>query len=169
MGGLSSYDPDFKRPQLIDEVVHDYKREGTYLDHSAVGNTLYVAIKAGDYSVILVYLMYGPARGEGGGWVYRVLDESQAPVVDDCPEKLLKLSTCEVPEAIAWRQRCRDKRKKRNEQYKYLRSLQPGDKVKYDGRELTFRWVSSRNFFVALDEKGKIYKYRVVGVDLPQT
>ena len=168
MNGLSSYDPDFKRPQLIDEVVSDYKQEGKYLDHSAVGNTLYIAIKASGYSVILVYLMYGPARGESCGWMYRVLDETMAPVVDNCPEKLLKLSTCKAPEAVAWRQRCRDKRKQNNEKHRYLRSLKPGDKVKYGGSEITFRWVSSRKFFVARNGEGQIYKYRVVGVDLPE-
>lgn len=171
MGGMSSYDPEFKRKDLIAEVVDDYQREGKYLAHSAVGNTLYLVTSTeGSGNVILVYAMKGPSKDDFGGWGYRLFDETQGPGKEDCPERLLKLSNCEHPGAVAWRQRCRDKRARKIKLKNYIKSLKSGEPVsRHDGEEkILFLRRHSDTYFVGQSAEGSVYRYRVDTLDLPK-
>lgn len=166
MGWLFSWDRSVDRKALIAEKVADYKREGMYLDHSAVGNTLYIAAQMKTEILIVVYLLQG--GGQEHGWGYKDLDESMGPMVNDCPEKILKLSTCQHPGAVAWRERCRAVRKAKREATKYLRGLEAGTMVDYGGSPVEFRFVHSPTFFVGKDKAGNLYRYRTRYIEVPE-
>lgn len=167
MGWLFSWDRSVDRKALVAEKVADYKREGMYVDHSAVGNTLYIAAQMKDEVLIVVYLLRG--GGQESGWGYKDLDESMGPMVNDCPEKILKLSTCQHPTAVKWREGCRARRKATREATRYLRSLEAGTMVNYSGSEVEFRFLHSPTFFVGKDSKGNLYRYRIKYLELPTT
>lgn len=167
MGWLFSWDRGVDRKALVAEKIEDYKREGMYVDHSQVGNTLYIAAQMKTEVLIVVYLLQG--GGQEHGWGYKDIDESMGPSVADCPERILKLSTCEHPGAVEWRERCRAVRKAKREAKKYVEGLSAGDMVSYGGSEIEFRYLHSATFFVGKNREGKVYRYRVRYMDLPET
>lgn len=167
MGWFHPYDTN-TRAELVDSILHDYKKMGVYRDHSQVGNTLFLAAhrKENPSDVcILVYMLRGPARGSYEGWGYKDLDECAVPVVSNCPEKILKLSTQTHPGAVAWREECREKRKALAARRKYLKTLTPGSIVSYGGSDVVYRYASSNTYFVGHRVgESQLYRYRISSI-----
>lgn len=93
-----------------------------FLDYSVKGEALYGLYKTADGFGITVCLL----DKDGLEWGYKDMSESNGPVVYDCPEKFLKMSTNQEGYAPTWRQACRDKR-----QNKRTWSFVEGQKVRF--------------------------------------
>lgn len=202
MGWLFSCNPNFKRKEQVAELLGHFK-EGrvnypSLVDHSQKGNTLYVVVHTpsrtlakemkprqfvdlsgaelhleANYRVILVFLLKGPPRGDGGGWGYKSMDEQMGPGVTDCPERLLKLS--QVDDRYEWRVACREARRQANLRKEWAKGLKAGDTIKYKRgpwvkndetgefelktESIKFEQSWSKTFFIGVSERGR-FRYR---------
>lgn len=203
MGWLFSCDPNFKRKEQVAELLGQFK-EGrvnypSLVDHSQKGNTLYVVVHIpsrtlakemkprqfvdlsgatlhleANYRVILVFLLQGPPRGDGGGWGYKSMDESMGPAQVGCPERLLKLS--QVNDRHGWREECRKERRRVQARKQWAKTISPGDTLNYRRgpwefnpetgdyelkiEPVTFERSWSRTFFIGKNKDGERYRYR---------
>lgn len=209
MGWLISTNPEYGRKEQVADLLNQFrdgrKNYPALVDHSQKGNTLYALVHIptwpvngvkvwlepmdleelsfelkGNYRVILVFLLQGPRRGEGGGWGYKAMDEQMGPYVADCPDRLLKQS--QVDDRHGWRQRCRDRRKELSAKLKYAEVLKPGDTVEYkrgpwvknpstgeyelETESVVFERNWSRTFFIGANERGR-FRFRWENVKIP--
>lgn len=156
MGWLFSWDWS-DRKAVVEHIVNDVKASGRYVDHSSTGNELYVVMRnnADDGQFIMCCRLKG---GKQDGWGYKDMDESMGPFMYNCPERILKQSTCQHEHSIEWRERCRMIRKEKNEVGKLLNSLKPYDKVETPRFGiLEFLYVARG--FVCMNEKGQVFRY----------
>ena len=210
MGWLISTNPNFGRKEQVAELLDQF-RQGrrnypSLVDHSQKGNTLYALVHIptwrvngvkvwspvselagltfdlrGNYRVILVFLLQGPKRGEGGGWGYKSMDESMGPAVKDCPERLLKQS--QVHDRYEWRVACREARRQANLRKEWAKGLKAGDTIEYKRgpwvkndetgefelktESIKFEQNWSKTFFIGHSEQGR-FRYRWDMIEMPK-
>lgn len=136
---------------------------GILLDRAYHGNTVYslVQLKKDGSKLILVDLV---RKGSDGFWGHKPLSESCGPYELDCPERILKQSTCQSPLAVAWREKCRQKRRDKAETIKIFKQLKPdtiittnrGDKLKFMRAYNT----SYSQIVCSQVTDGKVYRFR---------
>ncbi|WP_411688803.1 hypothetical protein [Acinetobacter indicus] len=135
---------------------------GILLDRAYHGNTVYslVQIKKDGSKLILVDLV---RKGSDGFWGHKPLSESVGPYELDCPERILKQSTCQSPLAVAWREKCRQKRRDKAETIKTFKLLPTGIVITTEyGRKLKFMRAYNKSWsqIVCLDiEDNQVYRY----------
>lgn len=140
------------------------------LDHAVVGNHLWVLYEdkeSGERSINLNLLTGGP-RGSGPpgrDWGYKDICETSGPCQYDCPERLLKQSTCQDHYAPAWREECRAWRKEQAARTRWLKSLKHGDTFFVGEHKLSFvnpngRYTCRGNYVIGRTDDGNVYRWR---------
>lgn len=165
------------RDELIDWLL-EHQHEPSrceILDHSRRGNVLYVVFhnRVDDYRFIAVFLLQGPTPASGcsgdRAWGYKDMDESMGPYVKDCPERLLKQSDVQCPEAVAWREACRTVRTAKARRRRLASQSRSGDRLRYhleSSREgdvvttIDFVRAHTSTFFIGRDASGRMWRYR---------
>jgi hypothetical protein len=110
MGWTYTYKP--KGQSVVDFFRQRYARDGSrghILDGAATLTEAYMAWQLPDGRVVaLVYLLHY-SRERGYNFGYKDMDEECGPRAIRCPERILdQLTPTDNPNAIEWRQRCRD-------------------------------------------------------------
>lgn len=151
------------------------------IDHSLVGNNLWLLLQRGSTKfIVLALLKYARGAGTyGADWGYKDMDESMHPYYYDCPERLLKQSNCDNPTSIGWRAQCRKWRAERNARLSSLKKLKPGDTFYWNGKPLKFvdpgRFYINpnrlKNYVIGEDSNGNVRRYlkKSVSVTPPQS
>lgn len=141
------------------------------LDHALVGNNLWLLMQHQPIEtkfIVLARLKHSRGAGPvGHDWGYKDMDESTHPYYYDCPERLLKQSTCDKPSSVEWRAQCRKWRAERNARLSSLKKLKPGDTFYWNGKPLKFvdparfylRPHQHKNYVLGEDSNGKVHGY----------
>ena len=174
------------RDQLVDWLLHHQNEPGhcEIIDHSRRGNVLYTVFRhiPKQYRFIVVFLLEGPSpaarRAGDRAWGYKDMDESMGPGVCDCPERLLRQSDVQTPNAVEWREACRRERRERAERRQLSKTCRCGDRLRYKAGwtqegQLTgtviFMRHHSATFFVGKDLEGKLWRYRWSSIVIDDT
>lgn len=124
------------KQDIIDRLTSNrYWGEGSLvLDYAVVGSAIYIALEAdtesnGRLRLIAVALTQGPQKNSPG-YAYKTMDETAAPPVYTCPQRLFDLCPCP---GIGFSQKWRDKvirsRSARASSQSRMRQLKAGDRV----------------------------------------
>lgn len=158
---------------LVEHLVRQDGGNCEVIDHSLRGNNLWMLCRRKDSGfkfIVLCKLRY--ARGAGPwdrDWGYKDIDESMGPIECDCPEKFLSQSDDTSQYGTAWRESCRQWRKKRAARLKFIAGLKPGDKFRYGDWEVTFtrRLPWAKNYICGTHD-GSEFKWKKSRVLLPE-
>lgn len=136
------------------------------IDHARNGNELYCLFVSCDdpnTRFIRLYLIASGGRANPGSWGYKAMDEACLPYYFKCPERLLAQSTCNEPEAIRWRQACRDARANARTHRRFLEALRPGDMFRYCDKQGVFRGLEGR-YVIGLNAEGQLRRFKSSGI-----
>lgn len=120
MGWLFAWN---SRKELVDHLV---RNEGgkPVVDHGGSGNEFYTLMEVAPNDFLIVQWLLACSDGQ---WGYKGVSEDMGPVRVNCPERLLKKSTCQHPNAVKWREQCRQVREGKREAKRKLSALKRGD------------------------------------------
>ena len=132
------YKKDYTKQMLIDELI----KVNNVLDHSLVGNNLWMLVKSGDARVVCLSLL----RSERWyGYGSKDIDETMGPGGVNCPLRLINNATEPLNEySKGWREDVREYHRKKRTQNKWKKRTQnkwkAGDQVLWwNGDTFTLR------------------------------
>lgn len=123
---------------------------------SAYGNEFYTVVKNNDGKNYIVLFLI---NGRNGQYGYKAIGEEAFPYYFNCPEKLLKLSECEIENAVNWRNACRKYRSDKAKAEKLVKESKHGDVINTDFGLVTYQYALKGKAFAALNKDGKLFRY----------
>jgi len=166
------------KKELVEHLLKQHGEHVELIDHSLTGNKLWLLFnhKVEPFGRFIVLCLLQGMRSTGYDpcrWGYKDIDETMGPYETGCPERLLAQSTSQEPNAVAWRAKCREARAKKTSRAKWLKTLKPGDKVRWGGKEIITLdsspfdpkniW-SRRGQVIGTNENGHTYSYRTSSI-----
>ena len=136
MGWTSYRATEYKKGKIdrVAEVKKYFADKKDVLKISAVGSTVYLAVKNNDTSVSAMVFLTSISEKEYFNFAYKEMDESCGPYKYDCPASILKLLTPTDSEyANEWRKECWnniEKKKMKKKNPNSLSNLSIGSKIK---------------------------------------
>lgn len=162
MGWTVPYN-EYTRAELVAYLCDAEKA----IDHSVVGNTLYMLAPSGATGVPVIYVFL-LSKFEKQGYGYKDMDEGMFPYSFDCPERILKAS--QIPDASGWRAECRRVRAAKREITSKICSLVVGDWYTFETElqgetrwqyACTWRYGAKRATFYWYNPKSGGLRYRL--------
>lgn len=161
--GFYSIQQHFSNVQeYAEQELRISEANGILLDRAYHGNTVYslVQLKKDGSKLILVDLV---RKGSDGSWGHKPLSETCIPFEIDCPERILKQSTCDNPNAVEWREKCRQKRRDKALTIKIFKQLKPNAIITTTrGEKLKFMRAYNASFSQIVCSQvtdGKVYRF----------
>lgn len=164
------------KKELVDHLLSQGGPNIELVDHSLVGNNLWLLYKLKDKpdERVIVLCLLGAARGHPDycRWGYKDIDESMGPYETGCPERLLAQSTDMSENAVAWRAKCRATHQSGSAHKKWIKTLKPGDKVRWGKETITLDsspfdpksiW-NRRGRVIGINETGAVFRYRTSSI-----
>lgn len=115
------YKKDYTKKMLVDEFI----KADNVIDHSLVGNNLWMLVKSGDARVVCLSLL----RSERWyGYGSKDIDETMGPNEVNCPLRLINNATEPINDwSKEWREKVREYHRKKRTQNKW----KAGDRVQW--------------------------------------
>lgn len=145
---------------MADYIVNQSTTE--IVAKALVGREFYVAYKRtseeGVESVSIVLFLLSKNDGHVG---YKDIGEEAQPYYFNCPERILKLSTFNDDNSVAWREKCREHARHKSAWPEFVKSLKPEQSItKHDGVELIFKYAHKNKIICFDTEKKKLFSYK---------
>lgn len=93
------------KESLVRRLTDPARFSGLIITHSVVGNNLWKAIEVEENGKPMVVIHVDLMSSHKGLWGYKSYDEASGPNAVNCPQRILKLSTCDTGYAREWKER----------------------------------------------------------------
>ena len=154
MGWSFFIDPRRGKKDRVDDLVNRQKAadaEWRYVDHSVVGNNLWMVVKHSQTGLQEVSLVLLQAGDESHGWGYKYVNHREG--VDIPLSLLLQLSPDDSSGELTWRDAVKRHHKEKSDLRKYAKSITVGRKFALKGGRMVVKqaYPGNADFYVGIE------------------